>query len=167
MPSSSKGQARSSRLDRIDRRILARLQRDSSPSVSDLAEEVGLSMTPCWRRIQRLEQDGYIKKRIAILDRNLLNARVTVFIAIKTQEHSIEWIERFHNATSDMAEIVDIYRMSGEVDYLIRAFLPNIEAYDALYKKLIIQLPVANITSMFAMEEIKSTSEVPLEFIPE
>ncbi|MCP1463231.1 DNA-binding transcriptional activator DecR [Pseudomonas fluorescens] len=167
MSTSSKLPDRSSRLDRIDRRILAGLQRDSTQPVTELAEQVGLSMTPCWRRIQRLEQQGFIKKRVAILDRTTLNAKVTVFIMIKTREHSIEWIDRFHKATRDMTEIVDIYRMSGEVDYLIRAFLPDIQAYDALYKKIISQLPVANMTSMFAMEEIKSTSEVPLDFIPD
>lgn len=165
MPSSTKLPDRSLRLDRIDRRILAKLQRDATQPVAELAEQVGLSMTPCWRRIQRLEQHGFIKKRIAVLDRTRLNAKVTVFIMIKTREHSIEWIERFHQATRDMSEIVDIYRMSGEVDYLIRAFLPDIEAYDALYKKIIAQLPISNITSMFAMEEIKSTSEVPLDFV--
>ncbi|PDS41215.1 ArsR family transcriptional regulator [Rhizobium anhuiense] len=158
-------QDRAPKLDQIDRRILARLQRDATQPVGELAEQVGLSMTPCWRRIQRLEQDGFIKKRIAILDRRLLNAKVTVFVAIKTREHSMEWIERFHQATRDMSEVVDIYRMSGEVDYLIRAFVPDIEAYDVLYKKIIAKLPVADITSMFAMEEIKSTSEVPLEFL--
>ncbi|EJM56244.1 Lrp/AsnC family transcriptional regulator [Pseudomonas sp. GM48] len=167
MTSSSKLPDRSSRLDRIDRRILAALQRDATQPVTELAEQVGLSMTPCWRRIQRLEQQGFIKKRVAILDRTTLNAKVTVFIMIKTREHSIEWIDRFYRATRDMTEIVDIYRMSGEVDYLIRAFLPDIQAYDVLYKKIIGQLPVANITSMFAMEEIKSTSEVPLDFIPD
>lgn len=133
--------------------------------VGDLAEQVGLSMTPCWRRIQRLERDGFIKKRIAIIDRRMVNARVTVFIAIRTRDHSIEWIETLRKAASEMTEIVDVYRMSGEVDYLIRAFLPDIESYDALYKKIIKKVPVADITSMFAMEEIKSTTEVPLDFI--
>lgn len=154
-----------SRLDSIDRRILARLQRDATLPIAELAEQVGLSLTPCWRRVQRLEKDGYILKRIAILDRHLLNAGVTVFIAIKTSEHSIEWIERFQKATRDMDEVVDIYRMSGEIDYLIRAFVPDIQSYDLLYKKLIAKLPSSNITSMFAMEEIKSTTEVPLSFI--
>lgn len=155
------------RLDSIDRRILARLQRDATLPVAELAEQVGLSLTPCWRRIQNLEADGYILKRIAILDRHLLNAGVTVFIAIRTTEHSIEWIERFHQVVLDLDEVVDVYRMSGEVDYLIRAFVPDIHAYDALYKKLISKLPASNITSMFAMQEIKSTSEVPLKFIDE
>lgn len=154
-----------SRLDAIDRRILARVQRDSTLPMAELAAQVGLSLTPCWRRVQKLEKDGYILKRIAVLDRHMLNASVTVFVAIRTTEHSIEWIDRFHKATRDMDEVVDIYRMSGEIDYLIRAFVPNIEAYDKLYKKLISKLPASNVTSMFAMEEIKSTSEVPLSFI--
>jgi len=157
--------ASSSRLDSIDRRILARLQRDTTLPMAELAEQVGLSLTPCWRRVQKLEKDGYILKRIAVLDRHLLNASVTVFVAIRTTEHSIEWIDRFYKATRDMDEVVDIYRMSGEIDYLIRAFVPNIEAYDKLYKKLISKLPASNVTSMFAMEEIKSTSEVPLSFL--
>ena len=157
--------ASSSRLDSIDRRILARLQRDTTLPMAELAEQVGLSLTPCWRRVQKLEKDGYILKRITVLDRHLLNASVTVFVAIRTTEHSIEWIDRFYKATRDMDEVVDIYRMSGEIDYLIRAFVPNIEAYDKLYKKLISKLPASNVTSMFAMEEIKSTSEVPLSFL--
>lgn len=155
------------RIDSIDRRILARLQRDATLPIAELAEQVGLSLTPCWRRVQKLEEEGYILKRIALLDRRLLNACVTVFVAIRTTEHSIEWIERFHQALRDLDEVVDIYRMSGEVDYLIRAFIPDIQSYDELYKKLISKLPATNITSMFAMEEIKSTSEVPLKFIDE
>jgi Lrp/AsnC family transcriptional regulator len=155
------------RLDRIDRRILTSLQRDATLSVAELAEQAGLSVTPCWRRIQNLEADGYILKRIAILDRHLLNASVTVFVAIRTTEHSLAWIEQFYKVVRDMEEVVDVYRMSGEVDYLLRAFVPDIHAYDALYKKLIAKMPASNITSMFAMQEIKSTSEIPLQFIEE
>ena len=161
----SKAPTKLPRLDGIDRRILARLQRDATLPIAELAEQVGLSLTPCWRRVQRLEKDGYILKRIAILDRHLLNAGVTVFVAIRTSEHSIEWIDRFHKAIRDINEVVDIYRMSGEIDYLIRAFVPDIHSYDLLYKKLIAKLPTSNVTSMFAMEEIKSTTEVPLGFL--
>lgn len=163
----SRTSAKHARLDAIDRRILARLQRDATQPMAELADQVGLSLTPCWRRVQRLEKDGFILKRIAVLDRHLLNASVTVFVAIRTTEHSIEWIERFHKAIRDMDEVVDIYRMSGEIDYLIRAFVPDIQSYDALYKKLIAKMPASNVTSMFAMEEIKSTTEVPLSFIDE
>lgn len=152
------------RIDAIDRRILARLQSDATVPLAELAEQVGLSTTPCWRRIQRLEETGFIRRRIAILDRRLLNANVTVFIAIRTREHTVDWIEAFRRATRDIPEIVDVYRMSGEIDYLIRAFVPDIESYDTLYKKLIERVALADVTSMFAMEELKATTEIPLGF---
>jgi Lrp/AsnC family transcriptional regulator len=151
-------------LDDADRRILAILQADATLPLSEIAERVGLSTTPCWRRIQKLEQSGVIRKRIAVLDRKQLNANVTVFIAIRTAHHTAEWIETFRRATSDIPEIVDVYRMSGEVDYLIRAFVPDIESYDALYKKLIARVSLNDVTSMFAMEELKSTTAVPLDY---
>ncbi|HEX2552246.1 MAG TPA: Lrp/AsnC family transcriptional regulator [Microvirga sp.] len=151
-------------MDAFDRRILAALQSDATLPLAELAERVGLSTTPCWRRIQRLEQAGVIRKRIAVLDRRQLNANVTVFIAVRTSQHTAEWIEAFRKATSDIPEIVDVYRMSGEIDYLIRAFVPDIESYDALYKKLIARVALNDVTSMFAMEELKSTTEVPLGF---
>ena len=151
-------------LDDIDRRILAALQVDATRPVAELAEEVGLSTTPCWRRVQRLEQAGYIRARVALLDRRRLNTNVTVFIAIRTSQHNAAWIEAFRRATRDIPEIVDVYRMSGEIDYLVRAFVPDIEAYDALYKTLIARVALDNVTSMFAMEELKSTSAVPLTY---
>lgn len=151
-------------LDDADRRILALLQADATLPLSEIAEKVGLSTTPCWRRIQKLEQSGVIKKRIAVLDRSRLNAAVTVFIAVRTAHHTVEWIEAFRRATSDIPEIVDVYRMSGEIDYLIRAFVPDIESYDALYKKLIARVALNDVTSMFAMEELKSTTAVPLDY---
>ena len=151
-------------LDEIDRRILAALQADATRPVAELADKVGLSTTPCWRRVQRLEQAGYIRGRVALLDRGRLNAAVTVFIAIRTSQHTAEWIESFRRATRDIPEIVDVYRMSGEVDYLIRAFVPDIASYDALYKTLIARVALTDVTSMFAMEELKSTTEVPLGY---
>ena len=153
-----------SKLDEFDLRILARLQQDATTPLADLAEEVGLSSTPCWRRIQKLEAAGLIRKRVALLDRTRLKAGVTVFIAIKTARHSMEWLERFHAAVNDLPEIVDFYRMSGEIDYLLKAFVPDIEAYDALYKKLISRIDLNDVTSMFAMEELKSTTAIPLGF---
>ena len=151
-------------LDEIDRRILSALQVDATRPVAELADAVGLSTTPCWRRVQRLEAAGYIRARVALLDRRRLNTNVTVFIAIRTSQHTAEWIEAFRKATRDIPEIVDVYRMSGEVDYLVRAFVPDIEAYDALYKKLIARVALNDVTSMFAMEELKSTTEVPLNY---
>lgn len=152
------------RLDAFDLKILARLQQDASLPLAELAEAVGLSATPCWRRVQKLESAGYIKKRVALLDRELLQAGVTVFIAVKTARHSMEWLERFHTAVHDLPEIVDFYRMSGEIDYLLKACVSDIAAYDALYKKLISRIDLNDVTSMFAMEELKSTTAIPLGF---
>ena len=151
-------------MDRLDRKILRLLQEDSTLAVADLAKKVGLSTTPCWRRIQKLEAAGYIRRRIAVLDRDKLKAGVTVFIAVKTGRHSMEWLERFHQAVHDLPEIVDFYRMSGEIDYLLKAYVADIAAYDALYKKLISRIDLSDVTSMFAMEELKSTSAIPLGF---
>jgi Lrp/AsnC family transcriptional regulator len=160
----TRGRESAPALDEIDRRILAVLQADASRPVAELAEQVGLSTTPCWRRVQRLEAAGYIRGRVALLDRALLNTDVTVFIAIRTSQHTAEWIESFRKATRDIPEIIDVYRMSGEIDYLVRAFVPDIASYDALYKKLIARVALNDVTSMFAMEELKSSTEVPLGY---
>lgn len=151
-------------LDAIDLRLLKLLQQDAELPLADLAERVGLSPTPCWRRIQKLEKAGIIRRRVALLDRKLLNAGVTVFIAVRTAKHSAEWLAEFAEAVRDIPEIVDFYRMSGEIDYLLKALVPDIAAYDALYKKLISRIELSDVTSMFAMEELKSTTEIPLDF---
>ena len=151
-------------LDRLDRKILSILQEDATIPVAEVAKRVGLSTTPCWRRIQKLEAAGYIRRRVALLDRDKLSAGVTVFIAVKTSRHSMEWLDRFHAAVHDLPEIVDFYRMSGEIDYLLKACVSDIAAYDALYKKLISRIDLSDVTSMFAMEELKSTSAIPLGF---
>lgn len=155
------------KLDTFDLRILALLQEDASRPLAELAEAVGLSPTPCWRRIQKLDAAGYIRKRVALLDRTRLKAGVTVFIAVKTARHSMEWLERFHAAVHDLPEIVDFYRMSGDIDYLLKAYVCDIGAYDALYKKLISRIELSDVTSMFAMEELKSTTAIPLGFAAE
>jgi Lrp/AsnC family transcriptional regulator len=152
-------------IDEFDRRILALLQSDASLSNAEIAQRVGLSTTPCWRRIQRLEARGVIKRRVAILDRAQLNLGVTVFVAVRTSQHNATWLERFHQALVDIPEVVEFYRMSGEIDYLIRAVVPDIAAYDALYKRLISRIDLTDVTSMFAMEEIKQTTEVPLSYV--
>jgi Lrp/AsnC family transcriptional regulator len=151
-------------MDSIDLRILDALQKDASQSVSAIAERVGISTAPCWRRIQKLENDGVIRKRVALLNRTQLNAGVTVFIAVRTNKHTVEWLEKFRKAVRDIPEIVDFYRMSGEIDYLLKAYVPDIATYDALYKKLISRIELSDVTSMFAMEELKSTTEIPLSF---
>jgi Lrp/AsnC family transcriptional regulator len=151
-------------LDEIDLRILDALQKDASQSVSDVARHAGISTSPCWRRIQKLEETGVITRRVALLNRAALNAAVTVFIAVRTNKHSVEWLEAFGRAVRDIPEIVDFYRMSGEIDYLLKACIPDIASYDALYKKLISKVELSDVTSMFAMEEIKYTTAIPLTF---
>jgi Lrp/AsnC family transcriptional regulator len=155
------------KLDAFDLRILALLQEDASKPLAEIADAVGLSPTPCWRRIQKLEAEGHIRRRVALLDRSKLKAGVTVFIAVKTARHTMEWLERFHAAVHDLPEIVDFYRMSGDIDYLLKAYVSDIAAYDALYKKLISRIELSDVTSMFAMEELKSTSAIPLGFAAE
>lgn len=155
------------KLDAFDLRILALLQEDASKPLAEIADAVGLSATPCWRRIQKLEAEGHIRRRVALLDRGKLKAGVTVFIAVKTARHTMEWLERFHAAVHDLPEIVDFYRMSGDIDYLLKAYVSDITAYDALYKKLISRIELSDVTSMFAMEELKSTTAIPLGFAAE
>lgn len=151
-------------LDDQDRKILALLQRDATLAVSEIAAKVGLSTTPCWRRIQKLEEAGVIRRRVALLDRAALNAGVTVFVAVRTSQHNAQWLSKFAKAVADFPEVVDCYRMSGEIDYLLRLALPDIAAYDSFYKRLIAKVDLSDVTSMFAMEEIKSTTELPLGF---
>jgi len=151
-------------LDEMDVKILNLLQQDCTRSVADIGKEVGLSTTPCWRRIQKLEETGVIQRRVAILDAPRVNAGVTVFVSIKTDQHSLAWLERFHGAVVDFPEVVEFYRMSGEVDYLLRVVVPDIAAYDAFYKKLIGRIEIYKVSSAFAMEQIKYTTALPLEF---
>ena len=153
-------------MDQIDRRILRLLQRDASLPIGRIAEEVGISTTPCWRRIQNLERDGTIKARVAVLNRERLNVPVTVFVSFKTGDHSADWLERFARHISDIEEVTDFYRMSGSVDYLAKIVVPDIAAYDAVYKRLISIGGLADVSSSFAMEEIKFTGALPLKYLP-
>jgi Lrp/AsnC family transcriptional regulator len=153
-------------LDSFDRQILDCLQTDSDMPLAEVAKRVGLSTTPCWRRINRLQEQGIIKSRVALLDRKAVNAGVTVFVAVRTAQHSAQWLARFAKAVATFPEVMDCYRMSGEIDYLIRLALPDIEAYDAFYKRLIAKIELSDVTSMFAMEEIKSTTRLPLNYLP-
>lgn len=151
-------------LDEMDIKILAILQVDCTRPVAEIGKEVGLSTTPCWRRIQKLEEAGVIQRRVALLDCNQVNAGVTVFIQIKTDQHNLDWLERFRMAIADLPEVVEAYRMSGEVDYLLRVVVPDIAAYDAFYKRLISRLEIAKVSSAFAMEQMKYSTELPLKF---
>ena len=158
--------ARSRELDKIDRKILRILQAEGRISFTELGERVGLSTTPCWRRINRLQEAGIVRARVALLDRKAVNAGVTVFVAVRTSQHNAQWLARFAKAVASFPEVMDCYRMSGEIDYLIRLALPDIEAYDAFYKRLIAKVELSDVTSMFAMEEIKSTTRLPLNYLP-
>jgi Lrp/AsnC family transcriptional regulator len=152
------------RLDKTDLQILGLLQEDASMPVAAIAEKVRLSVTPCWRRIQRLEEEGVIRKRVALLDPAKLNVKVTVFVAVKTSRHNQEWFEKFHSAVMKIPEVAEFYRMSGDMDYLLRVIVPDIAGYDAVYKKLIKTADLFDVSSSFAMEQIKYTTAVPLNF---
>ena len=151
-------------LDDMDIKILKILQEDATRPVADIGKEVGLSTTPCWRRIQKLEEAGVIRRRVALLDQSKVNVGVTVIVSIKTDRHAIDWLEKFHAAVSDFPEVVEFYRMSGEIDYLLRVVVPDIAAYDAFYKRLISRIEIAKVSSAFAMEQIKYTTTLPLDF---
>jgi Lrp/AsnC family transcriptional regulator len=151
-------------MDDIDHRILACLQDDSTMAVADIAERAGISASPCWRRIQKLEAEGIIRKRVALLDPEKLNLAVTVFVSVRTNRHDMEWAERFCRAVTDIPEVVEFYRMSGEVDYLLRVVVPSIAAYDAVYKRLIKVAELFDVSSSFAMERIKYTTALPTNY---
>ena len=151
-------------LDARDLQILAILQHDAMTPVVEIAERIGLSTTPCWRRIQKLEAEGVIRRRVALLDPAALNVPVSVFVAIRTSRHSAEWLEQFRNALDGIPEVVEAYRMSGEVDYLLRVVVPDIAGYDAVYKRLIERIELADVTSSFSMEEMKHTTALPLDY---
>ncbi len=151
-------------LDDTDVKILRILQEDCTRPVAEIGKEVGLSTTPCWRRIQKLEEQGVIQRRAAVLSAAKINAGVTVFVQIKTDQHSHAWLEKFHSAVVEFPEVVEFYRMSGEIDYLMRVVVPNIEAYDIFYKKLIDRIEISKVSSAFAMEQIKYTTTLPLQY---
>ena len=149
-------------MDAIDRKILSVLQQDASLSVAEIGQRVGLSSTPCWKRIQRLEADGVILKRVALVDQNKIGLGINVVVSIETGDHSQEWLERFAKTVSAMPEVLDFFRMAGDVDYLLRVAVADMQAYDAFYKRLIAEIPLKNVTSRFAMEKIKSTTALPV-----
>ncbi len=154
-------------LDRLDRKILEILQKDCTLPVAEIGKQIGLSTTPCWRRIQKLEESGVIERRVAVLDPKKVNVGVTVFVSITTSHHTQEWLDRFHEALKDFPEVVEFYRMSGQVDYLLRVVVPDIERYDAFYKKLISKIELSDVSSAFAMEQIKYTTALPLDYAAE
>jgi Lrp/AsnC family transcriptional regulator len=150
-------------LDAIDRRILEVLQEDAAIAIAELAERVGLSQTPCWKRVKRLEREGVIARRVAILDRDRLGLGVTVIVAVKTAHHNDEWLKSFTEGVARIPEVVEFYRMSGEIDYLLKIVARDIADYDRIYRKLTKVAPLTDVSSSFAMQEIKSTTALPLQ----
>jgi len=152
------------KLDAIDRKLLSILQQDAETPLTDLAQAVNLSTTPCWRRVQRLREHGFIARQVALVDPRKVNLGVTVFVAIRTNQHSQAWFERFRDAVRAIPEVVEFYRMSGDVDYLLRVVAPDIAAYDQIYKRLIREVDLSDVSSSFAMEELKFTTALPLDY---
>jgi len=150
------------RLDAIDRKILRVLQEDASLSVADIGERVGLSSTPCWKRIQRLEAEGVILKRVALVDQAKIGLGLSVFVSVETGDHSDKWLQTFADAVSAMPEVMEFYRMAGDVDYMLRVVVADMQSYDVFYKKLISAVPLKNVTSRFAMEKVKSVTALPI-----
>ena len=153
-------------MDAIDRKILGVLQEDASLSVAEIGNRVGLSSTPCWKRIQRLEAEGVIQKRVALVEQDKVGLGVTVFVSIETGDHSQAWLGNFAQVVGAMPEVMEFYRMAGDVDYMLRVVVPDIAGYDTFYKRLIAQVPLKNVTSRFAMEKIKSTTALPIPPAP-
>jgi len=149
-------------MDAIDRKILSVLQQDASLSVAEIGNRVGLSSTPCWKRIQKLEAEGVIQRRVAVVDPDKIGLGVSVFVAIETGDHSEEWLKRFADVVQAMPEVMEFYRMAGDVDYMLRVVCTSIQDYDNFYKKLIAAIPLKNVTSRFAMERIKQTTALPI-----
>ncbi len=150
-------------MDKIDRKLLALLQHDSTLSIADMAAQVGLSQTPCWKRIQRMEADGIIERRVALLSPERLGLGLTVFVSIEAGDHSPDWLARFAAAVSGFPEVVEVHRMAGDIDYMLRVVTRDIPAYDRFYKRLIGSVPIKNVSSRFSMERVKSTTELPLD----
>lgn len=149
-------------IDRIDVNILNILQKDASLAVADIARRVGLSVTPCWRRIQRMEEQGIIRRRVALLDGNQIGAGISVFVAVRTNEHNAKWLAEFSSVVEAMPEVVEFYRMSGDIDYLLRVVVTDMQSYDEFYKRLISRVKLTDVSSSFAMEQIKYTTALPL-----
>lgn len=151
-------------MDKFDIKILQLLQENAQLSVAEISKAVGLSVTPCWRRINILEQNGVIDKRVTLLNREKVNLGLTVIVNIRTTRHDQEWFEEFSLLVKNIPEVIEFYRMSGETDYLLRVVVPSIQAYDEIYKKIFKIGGLSDVSSSFAMEEIKSTTTLPLNY---
>jgi Lrp/AsnC family transcriptional regulator len=152
-------------MDAIDRKILDILQADASVPIATIAEKVGMSTAPCWRRIRKLEEDGVIVRRVALLSRRKANVPMTVFVSVKAPRHAVEWLQAFRKLIAGIPEIVEAWRLTGEADYQLRIVVPDIETYDLVYQRMISRLEFSDISSAIAMEEMKYTTAIPTNYI--
>jgi Lrp/AsnC family transcriptional regulator len=152
-------------MDKLDAKILDLLQHDGELTAAEIADRVGLSKAPCWRRIQKLRETGVIRQTVSLLDARALNVGTTVFVTLKTGNHSEAWFEKFVRAVRDIPEVTEIHRMSGDVDYLIRIVVPDIDTYDVVYKRLIAAVDFQDVSASFALETLKYTTALPLTYL--
>ena len=152
-------------MDNKDKAILKSIQENADVTVSELADKVGLSKSACWRRIQNLEEAGIIGAKVTLLNQQALGLNLTVFTAIRTHEHSSEWLEQFHRVTTQMPNVMEVHRLSGDIDYLIRAVVPDMNSYDSMYRDLIGKVNLFDVSSSFSMETIKYTTALPLDYL--
>ncbi len=150
-------------LDLIDRKIVAELMQDATLPIGQIADRVGLSQTPCWKRIQKLNETGVLQSRVALADPRKLGFGLTVFMGIEAPDHTADWRESFAKAVDAIPEVMEVYRMAGEMDYLLRVAVPDMQAFDGLYKRLTDLVPIKNVTSHFAMERMKYTTAYPVD----
>ena len=152
-------------MDFIDKKILSLLQTNADIPVAELSKKVNLSSTPCWLRINKLYKQGFIKKKVAVIDRAKINLSTVAFVQIRTSQHNMAWSKKFIEGVKEMDEVVEFYRLSGTTDYLLKVLVPSIDKFDAFYKKLTDKVDLSDVTTSFSMEEIKQTSNLPLNYI--
>ena len=152
-------------MDDIDKKILSFLQTNAEIPIAELSKKINLSSLPCWLRINKLYKQGYIKKKVAVIERTKINLSVVAFVQIKTNQHNMAWSKKFLKSVKEMDEVVEFYRLSGTIDYLLKVLVPSIEKFDEFYKKLTDKIDLSDVTTSFAMEEIKQTSNLPLNYI--
>ena len=151
-------------MNEIDKKILSILQVNADIPIAELSKKVNLSATPCWARINKLYKQGYIKKKVVVVDRLKINLPIIAFVQIRTNQHSMTWSKKFIKAVTEMEEVVEFYRLSGTVDYIFKVLIPSIEKYNEFYKNLTDKVDFSEVTSSFSMEEIKYTSNLPLNY---
>lgn len=153
-------------LDEKDRRILTELQKDASRPVAEVAAAVNLSQNACWRRIRHLEESGYIRKQVALVDADRIGLDITVFALVRTSDHSAEWLEKFSRGIDRIDEVMEFHRLNGTYDYLLKIVVASISDYDRVYRRMIAAAPLHDVTSSFSMERIKETTELPISAVP-